>query len=327
MRSEPAIDRDGLRRVLRAEYGIDAGPGDLRFVPAGFSTACYAVGPHFVKVWPAAANEGRSAALLDLTLPLLERLGGQVLPARVPAPVRTSSGRLRAAHLGMPVAVFPLLPGLPVPADAHRTPALWAAMARAMAAIHGATPAVADLPLAEERYEVPELAGAERGLREPARGLDRVIGPRRAELAGYVERFRRVREAVARLPGRRVLCHRDFGGDNLLVDSAGRLSVLDWDWCALAPPEHDLWFAAGAGLAPFLAAYREAGGIPDLQPEQLRYALLRRGLSDLGARVVRLLDEDVEEAEAAELLDGIVRWGFDRCALAVDDAAWWRVSG
>jgi len=70
-----------------------------------------------------------------------------------------------------------------------------------------------------------------------------------------------------------------------LVDSEGRLGVLDWDWPALAPAEHDLRFAAGDDLGEFIAVYWAAGGVRSLHREKFEFAILRRGLEDLGARV------------------------------------------
>jgi aminoglycoside phosphotransferase (APT) family kinase protein len=318
MRYEPPFDLDAIRDLLRREYALEA--DELAFVPVGFATACYVVDSHFLKIWPHSANGGQSASLLEVTLPLLVRLDAIGLRARVPAPIRTTSGELRTSYHGMPVALFPLLPGDHVPDDAYRDPVLWAEMARVMAEIHAATPSLASVPLATESFEAPVLPTLARGLLvaerggAEARGLDRVVRPRRDELVQHIARFERVRAAAAGLTARRVLCHRDFGGYNLLVGPDGRLSVLDWDWPALAPPEHDLWFAAGEGLASFLAAYRESGGAGGLHREQFEFAILRRGLDDLGARVVRLLDHEVSDAEADELLDGIVRWGFERCA-------------
>ena len=318
MRSEPAIDRKGLRDLLRRDYGMEG--DELRFIPVGFDTACYVIGSWFVKVWPPTASGGRAARILETTLPLLEVLGTLGLRARVAAPARTVGGGLYSWHGGMPVAVFPLLPGELPPDHAHLNPDLWTEMARVMAEVHAGTPAVASLPLERESFPAPAFAALERGLLvaerggEDARGLDAVIGPRRNELVGYMRRLDAVRLVVSRLRGPRVLCHRDFHRHNLLVDADGRLSVLDWDAAAIAPAEHDLWVAAGEGLAEFLAYYWEAGGVRLLRREQFEFALLRRGLNDLAARITRILDDDVGNAERRELLDGIVRWGFDRCA-------------
>lgn len=306
MRSEPPIDREALGELLHREYDLDV--VDLRFVPIGFSTVCYVVGDsRFLKIWPADSNGGRSAELLEVELPLLDVMDSLGLRARVPAPIRTVRGELHSSFAGMPVALFPLLPGEHAPEEGVRhDPGLWVEMARVMAEIHQATAAVTHLHLRRETFgplSVPQLGECLR-----------VVGPRAGELLRHLARFEHVRTAAARLDSPFVLCHGDFGGYNLLVDSEGRLSVLDWDWPALAPAEHDLRFAAGDDLGEFIAVYWAAGGVRSLHREQFEFAILRRGLEDLGARVARLLHTDVDDTEAEELHEGIARWGFDRCA-------------
>lgn len=97
----------------------------------------------------------------------------------------------------------------------------------------------------------------------------------------------------------RVLCHGDLIGDNVLIGDNGHVvAIVDWDWAELAPREHDLWIATeGPRPATFLDAY----GTVDLNPDHLEYALLRRAVGDLAARV-----EDQRDRP------GIDTWRFDR---------------
>jgi aminoglycoside phosphotransferase (APT) family kinase protein len=115
-----------------------------------------------------------------------------------------------------------------------------------------------------------------------------------------------------------VLCHTDLGGDNMLVDEDGRLSVLDWDYPMLAPPEHDLWSALGEGFRDILDAYRQAGGAWPLHLQHFEFYLLRRYLGDMTARLERILETDNGDEEDAELLRGMEAYGFARWA-ALDD--------
>jgi aminoglycoside phosphotransferase (APT) family kinase protein len=317
MQSEPPFDRREIAAAVLQDYGLEV--AGLKFVPVGFSTACYRTDRYFLKVWPPEANDGRSDALLEISLPLMDALAASNLRARIPAPIRTRSGSLRSSYRGMPLAVFPLLAGDHAPEGNDDLPsAVWAEMALVMADIHNATATVSHLGLARETYEAPMLPTLVRALEVAARGgieaqgLDRIIHPRRDVLECAIARFEEVRAQAAGSTGPEVLCHRDFGGFNILIGPDGRLAVLDWDWPAIAPPEHDLWFAAGPRLGQFLAIYQRAGGITTLRREQFEFAILRRALADLAARVERLLEHDVPAGEAEELLAGIVRWGFDR---------------
>jgi aminoglycoside phosphotransferase (APT) family kinase protein len=137
-----------------------------------------------------------------------------------------------------------------------------------------------------------------------------LVLPRRAEVQTQLARLRALQEQVRRLPAAPVLCHTDIGPENLLVDDAGALSVLDWDDATVAPPEHDLQCAVELDLPRFLHVYRAAGGGGPLHLEQFAFALLRRYLADLTARLLRLLDEHGTAAEEDELLAGMEQWGF-----------------
>jgi len=69
-------------------------------------------------------------------------------------------------------------------------------------------------------------------------------------------------------PGRArgVLIHRDFCAENMLLDGAARLRVIDNEWFTIGPAELDLgrtlqrWPLSGAARREFLDAYRTATG-------------------------------------------------------------------
>jgi len=53
-----------------------------------------------------------------------------------------------------------------------------------------------------------------------------------------------------------VVCHADIHGGNILIDTHGRLYIVDWDTLILAPKEHDLMFV-GAGIDNIWPSARE----------------------------------------------------------------------
>jgi aminoglycoside phosphotransferase (APT) family kinase protein len=134
---------------------------------------------------------------------------------------------------------------------------------------------------------------------------------RRGEVAAAI---RRLDQAIARAsatPVREVLCHRDFGALNLLLDDDGEVAaILDWEQAVIGPREYDVWIAAeGHHLESFLTEY----GAHDLDLDHLEYALLARGLRDMAARVLGNVDRP-----------GVDTWGFDRIARLDRDLAVFR---
>lgn len=131
------------------------------------------------------------------------------------------------------------------------------------------------------------------------------IVDRAAELKAWLDRFATVLSRARAIDVPLVLSHDDFGGQNLLLDDAGRtVAILDWDWARLGAREHDLWLVVDeAHPREFLDAY----GAPDLDlnATHLEYGLLRRALGDLAARVGEQVDRP-----------GVDSWGFDRLARA-----------
>jgi hypothetical protein len=251
-------------------YGIEA--RRLRRHAGGFESECWIADDRwFVKVWRHEPPEN---------LALLERLD---LP--VPVPLRTRNGALVATAGGHSYAVYPYVRGRAA------TWADWAEIARVMRRMHEVDVERLDAPRAEmDRSGIQLLRGR----------LDHPwIRERRDEVTRMVDRLEAVIERATRVVRPGVLCHTDLIGDNLLIDDDGRVvAMLDWDHAAIAPREHDVWIATeGPVAAGFLRAYRAV----DLDPTHLEYALLRRAVGDLAARIAEEVDRP-----------GIDTWGFDR---------------
>lgn len=335
MEYEPAIDRERLLDAVQAQWRIDV--DKIEFVPVGYASACYRLCAgedpcHFLKVWPDTATGRDGAARQPIVLPLLRELDRLDLRARVPAPVPTGDGALLGWFEGLPCAVFALLPGRTPPSWPDWSAEGWEEIARTLAQIHAATGALASLNLPREQFDVsfePELRRAlERiatlsaNARPGLQALREFLGPRRGEVDAQLERIGDLRQRVRRIDGPMVLCHTDFGSDNLLIDDAGSMSVLDWDEAHLAPPEHDLRIGVepldGDLLPRFLGTYAASGGAAPLHQDHFAFALLRRYLEDFAARVFRILDEETLPAEDDDLLEGMERWGFDQWS-SLDD--------
>jgi spectinomycin phosphotransferase len=268
---------------LGRDYGLEVRA--LEPHPGGFDSDCLvADGTWFVKVWrtpepPAGLN----------ACPGLHVAG---LPVPPPLPART--GELHSWWGGRPYAVFPFIRGRA--ADAGD----WRVMARTLRRIHE-TGGIA----------LPRGSTDEPRIRELGGRLDHPwIAGRAREVAENIARLERATDRAAAKTVPLVVCHRDFLGQNILVDQGAVTAVLDWDAAVLAPREHDLWLAAELAHGTvshgtvshgteFLAEY----GARDLDLDHLEYALLARALRDMAARVQSETDRR-----------GIDTWGFRRIA-------------
>jgi spectinomycin phosphotransferase len=323
MRYEPTIDRARLLATVRQTHGLAA--ERLAFVPVGFAAVCYIVHGSggerfFLKLWPR-TRDGRALAARQRTvLPLLRALAGRGLLPRVPVPMPARDGALMAASPAGPFALFPYLEGQALPPWPACPPALRGELARTIAAIHRATPALADVLPPREVFTVSFAGILRRGLaaleqlgpaaRLGQRALRDLLLPRRAEVVAHLAHLRDLGRRCRRAAGPMVLCHTDLGGDNLLVDDQGHLWVLDWDEAMVAPPEHDLHCVLSEGFADLLAAYVAAGGAASLHLDQFAFSLQRRYLGDLTARLVLIMEGDGPPASDEEALAGIVEWGL-----------------
>jgi hypothetical protein len=196
-------------------------------------------------------------------------------------------------------------------------------LARTIAVIHRATPALADvLPPRESftfaieadlRRALVEIERLRSGTRPGVRALQAAVLPRLDEIHAQIDRLNRLRQIVLQIPDPFVLCHTDLGGENLLVDDAGHIAILDWEGATLAPPEHDLQCAIeGSHLRRFVEVYRQSCSAPRLHLDHFAFYLQRRYLEDMSARLLRILEEDTTPKEEAELLQGMETWGFEQ---------------
>jgi spectinomycin phosphotransferase len=183
-------------------------------------------------------------------------------------------------------------------------------LAGMLAALHASSPAVrprTDDPAASEREDVLQLLDA---VGEPWDG-----GPWSAHARAWCVEHR---DAIGRLLDRheallehvtdatQVVTHGEPHSGNVLV-SEGRCLLIDWDTVATAPPERDLWLAAGGWSGPYdetlLASYQRISG-RDLDRELFDLYRVDWLLSDVASLAGRLRDPHGRTPE----VDAV--WGF-----------------
>ncbi|WP_232344297.1 phosphotransferase [Actinoplanes awajinensis] len=251
------MDERDLTPALLDGWGITA--GELEYLPVGAGSYHWAAGPWFVKVDDLGVD-APSRVFEDLrrSLTVALRLG----LACVVAPVVAVDGSV-VHRLGdrFAVAVFPLVAGVAGEFGPHRAEDL-GEVARLLAQVHGATPAVVDLaPRADLR--LPGRGGLEEALRTvevpwtggPFAERARAVLRRHAGLVrDWLAEFDRLVAGVRGTSAGWVVTHGEPHPGNVLRTADG-LRLIDWTTVQIAPPERDLWML-GEGLEVYTA---EAG--------------------------------------------------------------------
>lgn len=268
MDNTPALAPD-----LAHDYGFEA--KDFQQHTGGFESDCLVADETwFIKIWR--GNEAPAR------LNLLSELRAAGLP--VPAPIPTKDGELYAWWNRRPYAVFDFVRGRTARDDD------WRLTAQTLKRVHE----LDCIELSCSSIDEPEIWRLRDNLGHPW------IKDRSSEVAANILRLQETIERAQTKKVPHVVCHRDFGGLNLLIDSGRVTAVLDWEQAILGPREHDLWTAAeGSHGESFMAEY----GARDLDLDHLEYALLARALRDMAARVLTETDRP-----------GVETWGFQRIA-------------
>lgn len=261
-----AADGSGRRWFLTVDVDVD---------PAGLDGA----GERLGRALRTAAALRDLAGIAEVVAPVPDR-AGDVLAS------------LPGAHTRWMVAVYPWLEVEPSQFGAFVSETDREDAQRLVARIHAGTPLVpaalprrddlgiphrADLDAALARLDVPWAAGP---YAEPARELLRVS---RQPLGAAFATYDRLAAAVRADPAPWVVTHGEPHAGNIVRRrDGGRLAIVDWDTCALAPRERDLWqLLPASGDPAALDAYREVAGDGALSAAALALYRLWWGLCEV----------------------------------------------
>jgi spectinomycin phosphotransferase len=225
------------------------------------------------------------------------------------APRPARSGALWTRFAGLPCVLYDVVPGRRAGNPGRWADATLAAVAEALGRLHRDTAALAAAVPAARRHaeafdlgfedtlwtlldaleagRVPEgpAPGAAAELRGAWAEARETIPPLRGAIRSRMTRLRALRDrARAAHPdgARMVLCHTDVNGDNVLVDDAGAVALLDWEGAKLAPRELDVRYVLDPGrLDLALGAYERGAGPVRLDVDVLAFDLYRRPLFEL----------------------------------------------
>jgi spectinomycin phosphotransferase len=131
---------------------------------------------------------------------------------------------------------------------------------------------------------------------------------RRAEIGTLVERAEVLGQRLRASAPPLVLCHADIHTWNLLLDTEGKLWVVDWDETVLAPKERDLMFVVGGIGRNLVKPHEEAWffegyGPADVDALALAYYRYARAVEDIGsfAEEVFLMEDVGAETKRAAM--------------------------
>ncbi|MGH2352084.1 MAG: phosphotransferase enzyme family protein [Chloroflexota bacterium] len=295
MLEPPALPDETIIASVRASYGLAVAA--LTFLPIGndSSTWVYRLqaanrGVYFLKLRKGAANEPSFA---------VPRYLSDHGVTHVVAALPTAAGTLWVDVDGFALALYPFIDGT-TGTDAGMAERHWITYGATLRQIHGTA-----LPLEIARHMrretfTPDGSAVVKRLDAhlAARPVRSFTDPSERELAAFWhDRRDELRTLVdrAKLLGRQlratspplVLCHADFHTWNVLIDTADRLWIVDWDETVLAPRERDLMFVVGGLSADLVGPRKEAWffagyGATTVDPLALAYYRYAWALSDIG---------------------------------------------
>lgn len=293
MLEPPDLPDDIIIAAVRASYGIPV--ATLAFLPIGCDSSAWAYraqtadgAAYFLKVRRGIANQA------GLIVP--RYLHDRGVPHVVP-PIPTLTQTLSVEVDEFALILYPFIAGA-TGRERGLTERHWVTYGAVLRQIHATTPAPDLAQRMNRETFTPAWSGVVKRLeahittRTFADPIERELAAfwraRWAEIRTLVERAETLGQRLRATNLPLVLCHADIHTWNVMIDTADRFWIVDWDETILAPKERDLMFVVG-GIARDLVRPREeawffAGyGATEVDPLALAYYRYAWAVGDIGA--------------------------------------------
>jgi spectinomycin phosphotransferase len=311
MLEKPAIQDEAITGMLREAYGLNA--TQVIFLPLGADqhTAVYrAVSDeskqHFVKL--------RSGEFNGTTVSVPHHLHENGVPHIIP-PLSTRQQELWVKLDGFTLAVYPFVDGK----NGYETRLLdhhWISLGQTLKVIHNIElPAALADQIQRETYSSIWREKVRRFQTEVdqtrfddpvAADFAALLKTKRREINHLVNRAERLGAVLQQQSLEFVLCHADIHAGNMLIDTQGKLHVIDWDTLIFAPKERDLMFPGGGLGAGWLTPEKEEAlfydgyGEVDIDPVALAYYRYERIVQDIAEYCEQILLNRAEDQDREE---------------------------
>ncbi len=293
MREPPAdLSDDTLCASLRTHYRLAV--VELTFLPLGHDSSAWVyrvrtIGDvlYFLKVRRCVSN------IPGLLVPHYLHDHGI---AQVVAPLPTVAQTLWAEAAGYGLILYPFITGTTGMAQGMM-PRQWTDYGAILRQIHAATitPELARVmrretfvPMGAAMIRELEAHIDSRAFDDPARrALGAFWRERRDEIATLAQRAEELGRRFGRSAPAFVLCHADIHTNNVMLDTGGRVWIVDWDETVLAPKERDLMFVVGGIIAGLVRPreqelFFQGYGAATINPLGLVYYRYAWAVSDIG---------------------------------------------
>ena len=312
MLEKPDLQDDKIIACLKDAYGLTI--AQVEFLPLGVdvNAAVYRLlepdgTAYFLKL--------RRGAFSDIAVVLPKFLSEQGVP-QIIAPLATEAGQLYANLDDFKAILYPFVDGH----DGYQQELSdrdWLDFGAALKRIHTTSlPSALRSLIPRETYSPQWREGVKSFLARAtsdtwhdavAVKLVAFLHTKRDELRALVERTEQLAQILQDRSPELVVCHADIHAGNVLIDTQGRLFIVDWDAPILAPKERDLMYSGGGQFGDKRTPPEEDAlfyrGYGDVQIDYhaLAYYRYERIIDDIAAYCEQLLltDEGGEDREQA----------------------------
>jgi thiamine kinase-like enzyme len=302
------IQEDGmmsLHDLLTNRFGIT--PQNIREVPGGWSAKAYRIntGDHcyFLKEYDKSLPSIRPwIERIENYMPVLGWLSGTPeLGKNVIHPITTVDGKYKAETAKFIYVLFDYIEG-ETPGEKGLTDTQTTELAEILARLHNLNSIAYDNPGLAEDLSIPFCEKIKLFLDgEPTdNDLSRLIFPHADILREAIMVTNRLKNTVRIDATPLVLCHADAHPFNLI--QSDRLVLVDFEDLKWAPAEIDLiLYALSPNWEVFWKAYSAIRPDFRINPDLMKFYLIRRRLDDIWSDIARISFEKPSEEEIAQM--------------------------